>query len=657
MWQYDEPEEGVLVVRIDREGRPVNSLSIETMNGLRDVAQFVASRPEIRIVLFESAKRGNFIAGADLYEIRENATFDATLKMSRNGQSAFQAIEELQATTVAVVNGVALGGGLEFAMACDYRVAADDARTFFGLPEVHLGLMPGFGATVRAPRLVGLERGMEMLLDGNHLSAATALEYGLVDRVTDAGNLRSAALDLAENGTPRKVEMVSPSKATALLAGLRQREQERSRCHYPSPLKMIEAMAEGLGKSEEERYELEANGIATLAPDPVTHQLIRLFFMKEAAKKPPADLKEAAKAFELKRVGVVADGAFGESIAGLVAGRGLHTHVAQLGEVDADCAAASFVNVDRGSDLSDVAEANLVLETIPDDLEEERGMFQQLGIVVHPEAIIASTSGSFLLKEQAEGLPQPERLVGIRFCEPLKPGSVLEIVRSPQTSDAALGAAYALARKLGMHTVLVQDSPGFLINRLLLPYLVEAAEMLVSLSDVAAIEQAMSDFGMERSPFVLTDEIGLPVIASILKRLQTEADDHIPMPALWRTMLDSGDPTLTDADGVLRLETVAAAEKIRGAGPDGAELDSETLVAQLVYPMVNAGAKCLAKGVVGTEDEIDLAMILTGGFPAFRGGPMQFARTIGVQHVIEQLTELAKGSSRLAPSHALADWT
>ena len=555
MWQYDEPEDGVLIVRIDREGRPVNSFSIETMNQLRDVAQFVASRDDVRVVLFESAKRGNFIAGADLYEIRENATFDATLKMARNGQSAFQAIEELEATTVAVINGVALGGGLEFAMACDFRVAADDARTFFGLPEVHLGLMPGFGATVRTPRLVGLENAMQMLLDGSRLSAAKALEFGLVDRVADAESLRGAAIELAQTGTPRQVDELPTPEAVALLDGLREREQERTRGHYPSPTKMIEVMAEGLGKNEEDKYELEAQGIATLAPDPVTEQLIRLFFLKEAAKKPPAELKEAAKAFDLRRVGVVADGPLGERIAATLAGRRLHTQLAQLGEVDASLAAASFENLDRGADLNDIADANLVIEAIPDDLEAERGMFQQLGIVLHPEAVIASTSSAFLLKEQTDDLPEPGRLVGIRFCEPVETGSLLEIIRSEATSEVALGAAYSLARKLGRQTVLVQDSPGFLVNRMLLPYLVEAAEALIWSEDAAAVERTMAEFGMERSPFVLTDEIGLPVISSILKRLHTEADEHTPMPALWRAILDSGATTLTDENGTLRAES------------------------------------------------------------------------------------------------------
>jgi len=656
MWQYDEPEDGVLTVRIDREGRPVNSFSIETMNQLRDVAQFVAARDDIRVVLFESTKRGNFIAGADLYEIRENATFEATLKMARNGQSAFQAIEELEATTVALINGVALGGGLEFAMACDFRVAADDARTFLGLPEVDLGLMPGFGATVRAPRLVGLERAMEMLLDGSSLTAADARECGLVDRVAKAEELRTIALELAETGSPRQADQPARTVAIALLKRFQQREQDRSRGSYPSPVKMIEVMVEGLGKPDDVKYELEAYGIATLAPDPVTHQLIRLFFLKEAGKKPPAELKDAAKAFELKRVGVVADGSFGERIAATLASHSIHTQLAQLGAVDAESSAASFESLDRGSDLSDVAEASIVIEAIPDDLEAERGMFQQLGIVLHPEAVIASTSGAFLLKEQTEGLPEPERLVGLRFCEPVETGALVEIVRSSVTSDAAIGAAYSLARKLGRHTVLVDDSPGFLVNRMLLPYLAEAAEVLTWLEDGDAVEQAMSAFGMDRSPFALTDEIGLSMISSIQKRLQTETDEHILVPALWRAMLDSGTTTMTDEDGKLRSETLAAAAKIRSDMSGEVQIDENQLVAQLVYPMINTGARCLAAGVIGTSDEIDLSMILAGGFPAFRGGPMQFARTVGVSQVVRDLNELSKTAARLAPCQALVDW-
>ncbi len=657
MWHFDEPVDGVLSVSIDRDGRPVNSLSIETMNELRGVAEFVSSRSDIRVVVFRSAKRGNFIAGADLYEIRENATYDATLRMSRNGHSAFQAIEELSATTIAVIEGVALGGGLEFALACDYRVAADDPRTFFGLPEVHLGLMPGFGGTVRTRELVGVERLMDMLLGGGNLSAADALECGLVDRVAASGDdLMSAVDDLVAGGTGSdRPAPLSSDEAHQLLDQLDQQYRTEHGDHYPAPLKMIEVVRKGLNATDDERYELEADGIATLAPNPVTEQLIRLFFLKEASKKPPAEFKEAAKAFEFKRVGVVADGPFGEEIAALFAKRGVHTQLAQLGATDVNVAAPSAELLDRGTDIADLDDARVVIEAVVDDLDAERGMFQQLGLVVHPDAVIASTSASFLLKEQAEGLPEPGRLIGLRLYSPVATVTLAEIVRTEATAASTLGAGYSIARRLGKNVVLVNDSPGFLVNRLLIPYLIECSELLIECGDATRVAKIATDFGMTQNPFSVTDDIGLSVIAAILKRLHTEADELVAPAAIWRSMLDSDseDTLLLNADGELSDVARQQMEKLSAERSDDPSLNESEAVDRMILPMVNAGASCLAAGVVSSADEIDLALILAGGFPAFRGGPMQYAETRGLDSVVARMTELAATFPRLTPSNEL----
>lgn len=654
MWQYNEPEQGVLQVSIDRDGKPVNSFSIETMNSLRDVATFVASRPEVKTVIFQSGKPNNFIAGADLYEIRENATFDATMKMSRNGHSAFQAVEELEATTIAVIHGVALGGGLEFAMCCDYRIAADDPRTLLGLPEVFLGLMPGWGATVRLPRLVGFEVAIDMLLTGKNLSPQEALDVGLVDRVVPPDNLQRTALALsAELPTIERAGPVVVKDVQQLLAAAEAEQLAVTQGNYPAPLKMIEVLRVGVECERGEKYDLEANGIATLAPHPVTAELIRLFFLKEASKKPPAEIRDAAKAFQLKSVGIVGDGAYGETIASLCAATGIKTQLAHLGETDAKTAAPSFDNLERTSDFHDLGDVSVVIEAIVDDLDAERGLFQSLGTVVHPEATIASTSASFVLQEQADGVPHPERLIGLRFFTPVNEIPLVEIVHRENTSSESLAAAYAIARRLGKHTVLVNDSPGFLVNRLLMPYLTEAGYLLTELDDPTVVEREVSEFGMTQGPLYITDILGLRVAAAISKRLHKELREHLPASSLWLTIRDSDQPEMPflGDDGQLSAEVLAVIARLRADVP--AVEAPPCMVKRLIYPMINAGASCLAEGVVSSADEIDLAMILAGGFPAFRGGPMAYGERTGLQNIVNDLRTMSESRPHLAPGDPL----
>ncbi|MFK7820117.1 MAG: enoyl-CoA hydratase-related protein [Planctomycetaceae bacterium] len=654
MWKFDEPQDGILQVRIDREGKPVNSFSIETMNQLRDVAAFVGARSDIEAVVFISGKPSSFLAGADLYEIRANATFDATLKMSRNGHSAFQAIEELDVITIAAIHGVALGGGLEFAMACDFRIATDDRRTLLGLPEVHLGLMPGWGATVRLPELVGFELATDLLLSGRNLSPKDALDAGLVDEVVAADSLEDAAIRFAKSGpTKRQLAAFNPKDVQQLLDEADATVRQTTGGHYPAPLKMIEVLEAGLEEGEEKKFDLEANGIATLAPDPVTEELIRLFFLKEASKKPPTqEIKEAAKAFELKRVGVIGDCEYGEGIACLFAAAGVKTNLAFIGETNTETATPSYDNLRRTADVHDLGDASVVIEAIIDDLDTERGLFQTLGTVVHPESTIASTSASFLLMEQSEGVPQPERLIGLRFFSPVSQTSMIEIVQKEETTVESLGAAYAIARRLGRHSVMVKDSPGFLVNRLLVPYLTEVGYLLSEVAEPTEVVGVATGFGMQ-SPLEVTDALGLKAISAITKRMHRELTEHLPPSPLWRAIMDSEDPSLKFlADGQLNPSVLPIIERIKADASASAESETVT-IARLIYPIINAGAQCLAERVVDSADAIDLAMVLVGGFPAFRGGPMRYAESVGLPAIVSELRQLARTNSRLAPSDAL----
>ncbi len=655
MWHYTEPIDGVLQVRIDREGRPVNSFSTESMQALEALAEFVDRREDISAVVFASGKRGNFIAGADLYEIRENLNFNAILQMSQTGQRAFRAIESLRATTVAAISGVVLGGGLEFAMACDYRVAVDDPRTLAGLPEVHLGLMPGWGATVRLPGLVGFDVAVDMLLRGHTLNVTEAQDAGLIDQAVRASELDDVARTVALNGlTSRRVGRLDEHRARALL---RQREQELTQtasAHYPAPGTILQVLRDGLGQDEEARYRLESTGIATLAAEPVTRELIRMFFLKETARKPPAGLRELARSVELRRVGVIADDEFGEALARLFVEREIPTDLAILSDDVAELEMASSEHLTRTTDVSDLGEVSVVLEAVGDDLDVERGLFQSLGMVIRPDTPIASTSSVFLLAEQARGVPHPERLLGLRFFYPPDILPFNEVARSAQTNDAALAAGFAVARLLGHHAILVNDSPGFLVDRVLLPMLVEAGHLLGELPEPEALNRAAAEFGMSLSPLALTDAIGIPTLMELLRRVSTDTGDHFVAPPVWRAIVDSPKSTggILAEDGTVSGEVQGYIQRIQA---DAAPKDAgNALIPRLVYPLINAGAQCLCEHVVGSADDIDLALVLAGGFPDFRGGPMHYGEQLGLATVVDTLNVLAAESrAQLGPRDSL----
>ena len=701
MWHSEKSDDGILRVTIDRKDRPVNALSRSIMEELRELVQSIRSDSSIRGVLFQSGKPGVFIAGADISEFEDLTDKAAAEEVSTFGQSVFQGLEDLKVPTVALISGACLGGGLEFALACKYRVASTHEKTKLGLPEVQLGLLPGWGGTVRLPRQIGLIDALPLVLSGRQLGGFSARSKGVVHEVVPAEALNSVGEKILKThhefgsasklfrkskkpGWQKFLEGTSAAQKFALKKA-RQQVIAKSHGHYPAPLMIIETFQKGLGAEDERRFRIEAAGISELAANPVTRECIRLFFLSEEAKKPPGELKATFDSKELKQAAVIGAGAMGAGIALLLARKGVAT---RLKDIKSEFVARGVKTVrdllardrkrnkltkrqteevfDRLSPATDyrgLKNADVVIEAVVEVPDIKRQVFAELAAATNSETVLATNTSSLLVSDIARDVPHPERVVGLHFFNPPHQMPLVEVIRTDQTSDEALVKAFAVVQRLGKTPVVVGDCAGFLVNRLLGPYMNEAGFLLAEVSDPMNIDKAAVDFGMPMGPLALSDLVGLDVAAHVAESLHAAYGDRMKPAAVWGALKQlrektGSQPRLLTKDGKSVQESVlrSIAELRKANGSiSNSPLSREVIAQRLVFPVINEAAICLAEGVVRRPEDIDLAMVFGTGFAPFRGGPLQYAQSVGIQNVVDGLSELAKSHPHLEPSAALID--
>ena len=701
MWHSEKSDDGILRVTIDRKDRPVNALSRSIMEELRELVQSIRSDSSIRGVLFQSGKPGVFIAGADISEFEDLTDKAAAEEVSTFGQSVFQGLEDLKVPTVALISGACLGGGLEFALACKYRVASTHEKTKLGLPEVQLGLLPGWGGTVRLPRQIGLIDALPLVLSGRQLGGFSARSKGVVHEVVPAEALNSVGEKILKThhefgsasklfrkskkpGWQKFLEGTSAAQKFALKKA-RQQVIAKSHGHYPAPLMIIETFQKGLGAEDERRFRIEAAGISELAANPVTRECIRLFFLSEEAKKPPGELKATFDSKELKQAAVIGAGAMGAGIALLLARKGVAT---RLKDIKSEFVARGVKTVrdllardrkrnkltkrqteevfDRLSPATDyrgLKNADVVIEAVVEVPDIKRQVFAELAAATNSETVLATNTSSLLVSDIARDVPHPERVVGLHFFNPPHQMPLVEVIRTDQTSDEALVKAFAVVQRLGKTPVVVGDCAGFLVNRLLGPYMNEAGFLLAEVSDPMNIDKAAVDFGMPMGPLALSDLVGLDVAAHVAENLHAAYGDRMKPAAVWGALKQlrektGSQPRLLTKDGKSVQESVlrSIAELRKANGSiSNSPLSREVIAQRLVFPVINEAAICLAEGVVRRPEDIDLAMVFGTGFAPFRGGPLQYAQSVGIQNVVDGLSELAKSHPHLEPSAALID--
>lgn len=655
-WRLTRTKDDVAWLLLDKQGSSANILSMDVLRELSEVLTELEAAPAKGLVL-RSAKESGFVAGADITEFGVMTDEDEIAAMLTEGNRILDRLDALPFTTVAVVHGFCLGGGLELILACDRRIAIDGSR--YGFPEVLLGLHPGLGGTWRSTQLINPVEAMSLMLTGRTVQARAAKGMGLVDAVTEERHVLNA-VQSAIDGSFRMPKRALPQKAIGAIAGTafgrrlfakqmrKEAEKKAPSKNYPAPYALID-LWEDLGGEPRTMKDAEVASFAKLLVTPTAKNLVRVFFLRENLKK------LAGKAEPLKHVHVIGAGAMGGDIAAWCAWHGVHVSLADMQPKPlakaVGKAASLFGKIGKKSALTrdaldrmipdlhgdGVARADLIIEAVPENLELKKKVFAIAEQRMKKDAILATNTSSIPLEELREGLARPERLVGIHFFNPVSRMQLVEVVSHDKASKATLDAARAFVGQIDRLPAPVKSAPGFVVNRALLPYMLEAMVVLDEGVKPETIDKAAVEFGMPMGPIELADQVGLDICLHVSEVLKEQLKWPMPDAPQWlKDKVAAGELGAKTGRGIYLWEKGDAKKaKDSPRPPDG-------LADRLILPMVNTCVAILREGVAETEDIIDGSMIFGTGFAPFRGGPLHYARQRGVDAVVARLHELAK---------------
>lgn len=654
----DESAGGVATLTLDLPGKSVNTLSRQMWADLdAAIARAEADRPPaVRVC---SAKPRTFVAGADLFELA--AMTDAELDhYLSEGQRILRRLEQLPVPTVAVLNGDALGGGLELALACRYRVSVDDPSIKLGLPEVTLGLCPGWGGVVRSTRLLGPERAAQLAGSGKPVTPAEAKAMGLVDEIAARDDVLRSADALLRAPTARP-----PAPATgAWVTPAEAKPGEEAKRQVSEIIRLT------LERGEPGGFDAERTGLIELRKSRSGKNLLRLFFLRQGARKSAAQ-SAGGEPRPVTRVGVVGGGMMGAGIVHAFVKAGLPVVCVESGNESAASAAdrlraalskeslpldTHVVTTDR----NDLKDCDLIVEAVFEDPQVKQELFAALDAIAKPSAVLATNTSSLSVSMLAQTVTDPARVVGLHFFNPVPRMPLVEVVRHPCAAGDVVATAVATAVKLGKTPVVCNDAPGFIVNRILMPYLSESMQLAEDGVAIPAIDSAVRAWGMPMGPFELLDQIGLDVIAGIFRALAPHLTDRVKIPPAVETALSRrwlgrktkvGFYRYPDERGAKpALHTELAAMLGQGNEP----LDDEAIQDRCLLPMANEAARVLEEGVTDSVDAIDLACVTGLGMAGWRGGIVRYVLDTGVSTVASRLQQLgAKHGDRLNPSDHL----
>lgn len=671
--------DGVAVLQFDTPDSPVNILSsrffAEFARHLDDLEQ----DPAVVACVLASGKK-DFIAGADLQEFAGITDPQAASEISRVGHQLLDRIEGSRKPFVAAIHGAALGGGLEVALACHYRLASDAPKTMLALPEVMLGLLPAGGGTQRLPRLIGLERALPMLLTGQRLRAKKAYRYGLVDALTSPFGLvetaAKAALMLASGKLKPNRDKKPPSERllgfgparTLAIGKAREEVMRKTGGRYPAPLAILECVTAGLDHGFKTGAAKETELFGRLVTSPESKQLIWIFTATNELKKLPAEPAPRP----VHKLAVLGAGLMGEGIASV--SMGLNPVV--LKDVSNDTLARAAKNIHKSLDkrvragsLTDVersrqwyhlqfttepqaiAGADMVIEAVFEQLELKRRVLAETEAVLAPDAVFASNTSALPIGAIAAEARHPERVLGMHYFSPVPKMPLLELVVTPRTAPWAIATAQAYGIAQGKTVIVVQDGPGFYTTRILAPYLNEAMRLIEEGAEIKALDRALKDFGFPVGPVALVDEVGIDVGAHVARDLGKAFESRgLGASETYVKVYEAGYLGRKNGKGFYRYEGTSGkgGKEVNTdiyaffGGPERKTLHAQDMVDRLVLLMVNEAAYCLQEGIVSSARDADIGAIMGLGFPPFLGGPLHYVDTRGIQKVVERLDDLAK---------------
>jgi 3-hydroxyacyl-CoA dehydrogenase / enoyl-CoA hydratase / 3-hydroxybutyryl-CoA epimerase len=692
-----ERRDEVMIIWIDVPGAPVNTLTPGMVGEFEALFAEIEEDREIRGVVIASAKPAGFIAGADVEQFAAFKSAHEASQVSALGQELLNRMEKLPAPTVAAIHGACLGGGLEAALACRYRVATNDSSTVLALPEVQLGVIPGMGGTQRLPQLVGLQAALDMILAGRNIRAAKALKMGLVDEMVHPAILIDIAVDRARGLAEGRIKpnRRSPGAGDILLAGnpigrsvvfrkARESVLEKTHGHYPAPLAALEAIRAGYDRGFKSGLNMEAKLFGELAVSDVSRQLVYLFFARNATRKDPGVSGDAPSPREVRKLGILGAGFMGAGIASVAVQEGT---LVRMKDTDPRRVAAGLrsvrdvlrerlvrkqitrlqhddllVMVGGTTDYSGFASADIVIEAVFEDLAVKQTVLREAEAMLDPDAVYASNTSTIPIGRIAEAAQHPGRVLGMHFFSPVHKMPLLEVVVTQRTSAEATVTAVAYGKELGKTVIVVNDGPGFYTTRILSAYMNEAGRLLDEGASVEAIDRALVDFGFPVGPITLLDEVGID-IGGHVGRTMTEAFGARMAPSdAMRKVVETGRTGRKGKSGFYKYdekgEKGAVDESVYaviGRSPREG-IPANEITERCVFAMVNEAVLCLEEGILRSPRDGDIGAVFGLGFPPFRGGPFRYVDTIGADTIVTRLEDLhSRFSNRFSPAQMLVE--
>jgi 3-hydroxyacyl-CoA dehydrogenase/enoyl-CoA hydratase/3-hydroxybutyryl-CoA epimerase len=691
--RFETGADGVAVVLYDVPGEPVNTLRDSFQHDFDQVFTKLAEDATVKAIVIASAKADSFVVGADVEMLSRVKTAAEAAALARGGQQAMQRLEDLgkRKPVVAAIHGPALGGGLELALACTYRIATDSRKTQLGQPEVQLGLIPGAGGTQRLPQLIGIAQALDLILGGAPARASKARKLGLVDEVVPRPILlevaRRRALELATGALRverRKVELKLPKLLRSetlqqlalednpvgrriLFQQARKALLAKTHGNYPAPERALEAVRIGVEKGPQEGYRAEAEFFGELVVSDVSRRLVEIFFATTALKKDAGVDDAGVKPRKVEKVAMLGAGLMGAGIAYVTADAGIPVRLkdkddAALGRGFRQIAGIFDERVKRKrltfrereeklalvtgtTDYSGMRTADVVVEAVFEDLKVKHAVLKDVERE-SPNAIFASNTSSLPIGKIAEAAQRPEKVVGMHFFSPVNKMPLLEIIRAPKTGAETVATVVALGKKIGKTVIVVNDGPGFYTSRILAPYMNEAAFIFNDGAAVEDIDRALTGFGFPVGPMQLLDEVGIDVGAKVAHIMHDAFGARLAPPAGFEKLVESGRLGRKAKKGFYLYEDGGSSKKkevdrgVYDLTPQGQKRSSPPLAEiaeRCVLQMVNEAALCLGEGILRSARDGDIGAVFGLGFPPFRGGPFRYADALGAAKVVEKL--------------------
>ncbi len=691
-----EIDDGIAILTFDMPNEPVNKFNRRVKDELIALFDRLAADQSIIGAVLLSGKKDIWVAGADIEEFLELTTPAEAERLSRDGQQMLDKLETLRVPVVAAIHGACLGGGLEAALACAYRIATDHPKTVLALPEVKLGLIPGAGGTQRLPRLIGLRAALDMILTGKNVRAKQAKRSGLVDEVVHPAILRQIAVRRARelgSGTLKRTVHGGNNGALGLLLdanplGRRlvfkkatDETLKETRGHYPAPMAALRAVEAGFDLGIHGGFAEEATLFGEMAMSDVAKELIFLFFATTELKKDPGVPEPAPEPLPIHRLGIIGAGFMGAGIASVAAPEGTSVRLkdADNGRVAKGLAAARTVLEEKlrkrhitrqvfddqvalitgTTDYSGFASVDLVIEAVFEDIAVKHGVLREVEQIVGEHAIFASNTSTIPITRIAQVAARPDRVVGMHFFSPVHKMPLLEVIVTERTSPEVTATVVAYGKQIGKTTVVVRDGPGFYANRILSPYINEAGKLLDEGATIDGIDAALMDFGFRVGPITLVDEVGIDIAGKAGNIIADAFGSRMAPSQSLQRVVSEGRYGRKGKKGFYLYD-----EKGKKGGVDPTVYDllptgrtrsnipPDEIRQRTVLAMVNEAARCLEEGILRSARDGDIAAVFGIGFPPFRGGPFRYMDTVGIADIVAQLEDL---NGRFPPRFAPAD--